>query len=404
MSLKTLAKIKEALENRPLELAKARENGAKVAGYFCCNIPEEILLALDLIPIRLGTGGNDDLVELGARYISTQNCVFVRQAAGLFAEGKDPYVINSDVILIAGTCLQIYRLGEAAEHYFGADVKVLGVPRNFTLPEGQEYFRREMRQFGTDLEEYAGKKLTAEKLNRSIRLLAEIRDSINRLYALQTNNGAISWRQVFETVHAGFYLDRELYLTLLKELIAEAEAAGADILSKNVTNVSRIFISGSIIPRGDTKIIDLIEQVGGVIVGDDLCSGLRPFRGLYVHKATVDSIADAYLLRVPCAALPNLKIEGDRRVINLLDSIRDSRADGLVYHTLRYCDPFTFKANETKRLLAADIPFIEIHTEYSESDIEPIRTRLQAFIEVLNGRKRKRPDETDRDGIERRAV
>jgi len=388
MSLSTLSKINEALEQRPEELIKARQNGTKVAGYFCCNIPEEILLALDLIPVRLGTGGDDSLVELGARYISTQNCVFVRQAVGLFAEGKDPYVKNSDIIAVAATCLQIYRLGEVIEHYFGAQIKMLGVPRNFTLPEGQEYFRHEMGQFVADLEEYTGKKLDSHRLSQSIKLLADIRIAINRLYRLQADSEVLSWRDVFETIHAGFYLDRAQYLSLLKELIDEAEQANVSLRAVASVKKPKIFISGSIIPKGDTKIIDLIEQVGGVVVGDDLCSGSRPFKGLYVHKSTVDSVADAYLSRVPCAALPNLKVEGDRRVINLLDSVRDTQADGLVYHTLRYCDPFTFKAAETKRLLSPDVPFLEIHTEYATSDVEGIRTRLRAFIELLNGRQK----------------
>jgi benzoyl-CoA reductase/2-hydroxyglutaryl-CoA dehydratase subunit BcrC/BadD/HgdB len=106
----------------------------------------------------------------------------------------------------------------------------------------------------------------------------------------------------------------------------------------------------------------------------------------------VTAIADAYLGRVPCAALPNLQLEGDRRVENLLASVRDTQADGLIYHTLRYCDPFTFKAGETKRLLSPDIPFLEIHTEYATSDVEGIRTRLRAFIELLNGRQIKKKE------------
>jgi benzoyl-CoA reductase/2-hydroxyglutaryl-CoA dehydratase subunit BcrC/BadD/HgdB len=59
-------------------------------------------------------------------------------------------------------------------------------------------------------------------------------------------------------------------------------------------------------------------------------------------------------------------------------------AKGVIYHTLRYCDPFTFKAKETKDILAAKgIPLLEIHTEYAGSDFEAIRTRIEAFVEIL---------------------
>jgi benzoyl-CoA reductase/2-hydroxyglutaryl-CoA dehydratase subunit BcrC/BadD/HgdB len=387
MSLKTLDKIRQALRQRPQQLVEAKEKGAKVVGYFCCNIPEEILLALDLIPVRLGTGGDEQLVNLGGQYISTQNCVFVRQSVGLFAKGEDPYVQNSDLVAIAGTCIQIYRMGEIIEHYFKTPIKILGIPRNFELPEGQEYFRKELESFSGALEEFAGKKIEKNGLAESVKLLADIRGAIQELYRLQVDSDVIGWRDVFETVNAGFFLDRREYLILLNELIGEVKSG---ILHQVRDHQPRIFISGSIIATGDTKIIDLIEQTGGRVVGDDLCSGLRPYKGLVVKEPTLAAVADAYLARVPCASLPNLALEGDRRVENLLESIRSSGAEGVVYHTLRYCDPFTFKAAETKRLLGRDTPFLEIHTEYARSDIEAIRTRLRAFMEVLNGQHKKR--------------
>src|SRR5659263_265930 len=77
MVLETLKKIEEAVKERPQELAEARKNGDKVVGWLNYNIPEEIIHALGLIPIRLGTGGDDRLVEIGARYVSTKNCVYV---------------------------------------------------------------------------------------------------------------------------------------------------------------------------------------------------------------------------------------------------------------------------------------------------------------------------------------
>lgn len=388
MSIETLGQIKAAVERRPRELAKARRDGAKVVGYFCCNIPEEILLALDLIPIRLGSGGDDHLVELGGRYISTQNCVFVRQSVGLFAEGKDPYVTNSDLVAVAGTCIQIYRLGEVVEHFFDVPVQVLGVPRNFVLPEGKEYFRRELENFTASLEEFAGRKLSVERLRESIALLDAIRGAVRRLNAIQARSDVISWRQVFEVTQAAFFLDRGKYLALLESLLDELESARLrGKQSVDGEHRPRIFVSGSIIPVGDTKLIDVVEEVGGRIVGDDLCTGARPFKGLAVKEPTVAGVADAYLSRVPCASLPNLSLDGDRRIENLLESIRDSGAQGVVYHSLRYCDPFTFKAPETKRVLGPDIPFVEIHTEYATSDVEGIRTRLEAFIEVLRGQR-----------------
>lgn len=388
MALKTLKKIEKAVQERPKELAEERRNGAKVVGWFNYNIPEEIIHALGLIPIRLGIGGDDRLVELGARYISTKNCVFVRESVGLFAENQDPYIKNSDLIAIDATCLQFYRVAELIKYYFKAKTAILGVPRNFYLPEGQEYFRKELESFTQKLEEFAGNKLDKNKLAESIKLYNEIRNSIRELYKYQAvDNPPIKWREVFDVVHAGNYLDKKGYLSLLHELLKELKEKHGSSVIENSNGDARIFLSGSIIPPRDTKLINIIEQVGGRIVGDDLWSGLNPFLNIDVKEPSIKGIADAYINRVPHAALPYLDLETDKRLKNLKQLVKDYNAQGVIYHTLRYCDPFTFKASETKDVLKKEgIPLLEIHTEYAGSDIEAIRTRVEAFVELIKNK------------------
>jgi benzoyl-CoA reductase/2-hydroxyglutaryl-CoA dehydratase subunit BcrC/BadD/HgdB len=384
MTLKTVTAIQEAVKRRPAELAEARKNGSKVVGYLCCYIPEEIVHALDLIPVRLGIGGNERLVELGGHYISTQNCVFVRETLGMFLEKENPYVINSDVVAISTSCMQMFRAAELLKYYAKADTIVLGVPRNFYTDEGRTYYRNEVRWFNEKLEKLAGKNLDPEKLAQSIALFKEIREKIQEIYTVQAKeNSPISWREVSQVIQAGYYLDRDQYLKFLDRLLVEIDLnlKGSKTESKK-DDRPRIILSGSPIPPGDNKIINLIEEMGGRIVADDLCFGLRPYLDIEVKEATVQGIADAYLDKVPCASLPYLKeLETDRRLANLSNLVKQFQPDGMIYHTLRFCDAFTFKGNETKTFLK--IPFMEIHTEYAGSDIEGVRTRVEAFLEMI---------------------
>jgi len=400
MSLKTLEKIRKAVERRPHELAQARGNGNKVCGYFCSMIPEEIIHALGLIPVRLGIGGNERLVELGARYCSTKNCVFIRESIGLMAEAKDPFVKNSDVVAVAGTCMQMYRLSELIRYYFHVKTVVLGVPKNFYLPEGMEYFRMELEDFARQLEGFSGRRLDEACLRRSVELYTSIRDSIRQIYRyLSMHDSPVSWRDVFSTIHAGFYLDRDYFLSLLKELMDELRTFPARESTAG-DELPRIMLSGTIIPPGDTKLIQIIEEMGGRIVADDLCSGFR-FHGIPTpREPSIDGIADAYIGRIPCASLPYLSLDTDRRLKNLLRMISEYRVEGMIYHTLRYCDPFTFKANETKKVLKDIIPLLEIHTEYASSDVESIRTRVEAFLELIHTLRLKKGGKGDVDQLQ----
>ena len=388
MVLETINKINQAVKERPKELAEARKNGAKVVGWFNYIVPEEIIHALGLIPIRLGTGGDDRLVEIGARYISTKNCVFTREIVGLFAENQDPYIRNSDIVAVDATCLQTYRVAEVIKYFFNVNTLVLGVPKHFSEPEGQEYFWKELESFTQKLEEFGGTKLDTKKLSKSIKLYADIRKSIRKLYKYQAiRNQPIKWREVFDVVHAGFYLDREKYLSLLQELLTELKETHGEPVIGNLNGDVRILLSGSIIPPGDTKLISIIEQVGGRIVGDALWSGIIPSLNVNIKEASIKGIADAYLNSVPHAALPYLDLETDKRLKNMKQLIKDYEAQGVIYHTLRYCDPFTFKAGETKNVLKNEsVPLLEIHTEYAGSDVEAIRTRSEAFVELVRNK------------------
>lgn len=386
MGLETLTKVKEAVLERPRELEEARESGAKVVGWFNYNIPEEIIHALGLIPVKLGTGGDGRLVEIGARYISSKNCVYAREIVGLFAENQDPYIKNSDLVAVDATCQQLYRAAELIKYYFKVNTLILGVPRNFYLPEGQEYFEKELEWFTQELEKFAGNKLDKNKLAASIKLYNGIRKATKDLYKYQAvDNPPITWREVFDVIHAGYYLDRERYLLLLKELQKELKEKHGSPAIENLNGDARILLSGSIIPPKDTKLIDIIEQVGGRVVADDLWSGLTPSLGLNIKEPSIKGIANAYLNRVPHhAALPYLDLKTDRRLENLKQLIRDYKANAVIYHTLRFCDPFTYKAPELKEVLKKDaIPFLEIHTEYAGSDVEAIRTRVETFVEMV---------------------
>src|SRR5512138_3537034 len=114
MGLVTLQKVKERVAARPAELAAARASGRKVLGLLGYGLPEEIVHALGLVPVRLGTGGDDRLIEVGSRYISTKNCVFTRACVGLFAERQDPWVKAADAVAFDTTCLHLYRVSELA--------------------------------------------------------------------------------------------------------------------------------------------------------------------------------------------------------------------------------------------------------------------------------------------------
>ena len=383
MTLNTIERIRKAVEMRPEQIYEEKLNGKFVIGWFGYTIPEEIIHALGMIPVRLGRYGDEQLVEIGARYISSQNCAYIRACMGLFAEGREPYIQASDAIAFDNSCMQIYRLGEVSKYYFGKKSIFLGVPRNPHTPVAQKYFSKGLENFTRDLEEISGKKMDKISLASSIELYNDIRQAIQELYRFSfSNSSPLNWSEINEIVHAGYYLDRRYFLSLLKELFNEVETSPS-IPYKSDGKV-RILLSGSVITPGDSKLSDIIKNTKARIVGDDLWSGLNPYLKIDIRDSSIAQIAEAYMNRIPHYTLPCLNPESDERYIHLKEIIDETSAHGIIYHTIRYCDSATFKSYGLKeRLKKEGIPMLEIHTEYSGSDFEAIRTRIEAFVELL---------------------
>nr|WP_319540633.1 2-hydroxyacyl-CoA dehydratase family protein [uncultured Methanospirillum sp.] len=383
MTLSSLLKIQDAVERRPTEIIEEKRKGKIVLGWIGYLIPEEIIHAAGLIPLRLGRGGDEKLVERGARYISSQNCPFIRACAGMLADQMEPYSTSADAIAYDTTCMQIYRLGEVSAYFFKKRSLFLGVPKKPKTPSGQTYFRKEIEHFAKTLENLSGNQINESNLHRSITLYQDIRRFTKELYQYgASDKSPMTWRDIHSVIHAGYYLDREKYLQLLQELISELK-------SSSITQVSykrrpKIILSGSPLLPGDNKLVELIEKTNGRVVSDLLWSDRFHFCEPDIQSFTISGIADAYMQMIPHHSLPCISEDDDYRINRLKKVISEVGASGVVYHTMRFCDSSTFKAPGLKtRLEEMDIPLLEIHTEYSNSDIEAMRTRIEAFIELL---------------------
>ena len=76
--------------------------GGKVMGYFCTYVPEEILYAADILPVRiLGSHEPQDVTE---PHIFAMFCPFCRDCLAQGLKGRFDYL---DGIMIAQSCLHI---------------------------------------------------------------------------------------------------------------------------------------------------------------------------------------------------------------------------------------------------------------------------------------------------------
>jgi benzoyl-CoA reductase/2-hydroxyglutaryl-CoA dehydratase subunit BcrC/BadD/HgdB len=129
------------------------------------------------------------------------------------------------------------------------------------------------------------------------------------------------------------------------------------------------------------KVLDIIEESGGVIVALDSCSGLKPY-ATFIEEGTGDpvrAIAARYL-QIPCSCMtPN-----ERRLTEIDRIVERFKPDAVVDLILHACHSYTIESFKVEGHLRQrhGLPFLKIITDFSQSDTGQIRTRVQALLEI----------------------
>jgi len=64
---------------------------------------------------------------------------------------------------------------------------------------------------------------------------------------------------------------------------------------------------------------------------------------------------------------------------------KEYNASGVVYNVLQYCHTYNIEAIKVdKALKKAGVPMLKVETDYGSEDVEQIRTRVEAFTEMLS--------------------
>jgi len=385
-----LAGLPERVERDSARIAQARKEGRKVVGYFCPHVPEELIMAAGMIPVRLAQGGDMEAVSAGEDYLKADSCPYARSCLG-FRKTGNPIYTGVDAVCVAYTCDSMRKNQEYWAEYLGVPSFPLGITQTHdrlrSKAQSLEYFKNELNLLASRLEGLSGQRVTGGKLKRAIELANRIRDRLWQMFEYPADRQTpIEWRDVFRIAQAGFTMDRQEYLDELILLGERLEKINKESLVPDKR--PRLMICGSVIAQGDDKVLDIVEQAGGNIVADSVCTGSMFSRKRVTLFGLVgnpmDALAERYLYNIPCPFMTDLP----KRLSRIVKIARDYNIDGIIYYSLKYCDTWRaeFKAVRDTAQKQLSIPTLLIEAEYSPADIGTIKTKVEAFIEMMEGR------------------
>lgn len=359
-----------------------RLSGRPVVGTMCNFVPDELVIAAGAIPVRLDAGDHHSATAAEA-VLPRDACPVVRSAAGLVQRRDGVYGLLK-LLVVPTPCDAKRKLAPALEET--VPVHVLPLPSSKDGPGSAEAWRAELRRLIVRLEGLTGEKLTQRSLRAAIDHTNARQQAFRRLHELRRlQPPAISGSEVVTVAAASFVAECEAFTRALEALFAErSQRAVAQPQSAG----PRVLITGAPTIPPNTRLLDVIEAAGLHIVADDLCSATErlyhpalPME--WTFPEMLRAVAEKALLPSTCPCFTDYRDRTNR----LRGLAEEFRADGIIYHNLRTCMLFQFETAAVRGLARdLDLPMLELSTDYTVEDVEQLRTRVQAFAEMLVAR------------------
>ncbi|UCB43763.1 MAG: 2-hydroxyacyl-CoA dehydratase [Dehalococcoidales bacterium] len=360
------------------EIQELKQEGKKVFGWLCTYVPEEIIHAAGALPIRITGCSEEQELDDANAYLYINNCSFSRSCLQMGLKGEYDYV---DGVIAGSTCDGARRLFDLWSHYLRAPFHhILTVPRKYTERAHRLYYEQ-VSQFKTLLEQHLGIEITDEALVKSITVFNESRELLKRLYELRKLDlPPITGAETMEVLNTSFRMPKELFNHYLHQLLDEL--AGSKIAHPSR---ARLMVTGS--TMNNPEFLRSIEELGGLVVTDELCTSTRYWSDPVVldDRPPLEAISRRYLNNFPCARM----VPSDERFDRILQLAHDYKVDGVISQIIRYCVPYAHDLPLiSERLKKAGIPVLALDVEYGTSGSGQIRTRVQAFLEMLETKKK----------------
>jgi len=364
--------------------SRARElkkSGREVMGYLSALCPVEILTAAGVVPIRL-KGSVSTAITKSDAYMETMVCPFVRNVFDSALKGRYEYL---DGMVLSHQCDSIDRTYDVWSYNLKFPYwHFINYP-HVTDDASIEFTNEILRIFLRTLETFTGRSIGAQALREAIRAHNENRKAMRELYDLRKEERPrISGSEMMKVLVASMSLPVNESTAMIKKVIAEtkkrAPAAGG--------TKARIMLVGDQID--DVAIIHAIEGADALLVMDDLSTGSKLYWGdVDATDDPLRGLSERYLKKLK---FPTTFVAGDTyaetleaRFGHLREHIAEFRVNGAILFIYRYCDPYGFEVPAMKNFIeSTGTPVLYIEDEYSTSSLARVKTRIEAFVEMIS--------------------
>ncbi len=343
----------------------------KYIGFSCTYTPLHLIDAAGFIPYKIIPKGN--WPERAGEILHENLCPNVKRILDRVLENDLPELAG---VVFMNSCDAMRRLSDAwiktrQDHR----VMILDLPVSFSK-SSISYFKNEIEKMIEKLQEWSGEKIDGEKIKKSIERYNRLTDSI-ALLLVKRNEGKLPGgnKALQEIYNRAVTEDPEVTLKKLEEPGESSKKAGDSGMP--------VFLFGNVFP--DPEAYEIFQAAGAEVTADDLCTGSRMFRRIELKENSdiLGTLAEEILGSPPCAR--TIFSEDPHRLFDeLMDKYRKSGARGIIFHTVKFCDPYLSRLPYLRKKIQEEgIPFLSLEGDCTTRSMGQQLTRIEAFVEML---------------------
>ena len=378
--LKADKTIGEVRTDVALQIEMAKDEGKKVVGLMCSYFPIEMALAAGAIPVGL-CGTTEEPIAAAEKVLPADQCPMVKATYGRSVNNTCPLFPLADCIVGETTCDGRKKMYELLARE--KPMHVMDLPQKPEEKEALEHWTAEMGKLKVFLEGQLDAEITDESLRQAIKQTNKERALLTEIHGCRKVHPVpiMAGELVGLTTTFGYCVDRDDYTTRLATLLDELKRRIRDKEFACSANRPRILWTGLGNSLGCDKVLKLVEECGGVVVCQEGCGGITRLEDpVDEDKDPVQALAERYL-RVTCSCMtPNTtRFEDIDRLIS------EYNIRGVIDLTWQFCHTFNIESYRVGELVKEKhgLPFLQIITDFSQSDVGQLKVRIEGFLEQM---------------------
>jgi len=361
-----------------LEYARAAQaDGRRIVGIMCEYTPRELIMAAGGVPVCL-CGGSAKTIPEAEEVLPANLCPLIKSTYGYHAQKSNPFLEMADLLVAETTCdgkKKMYELMAESHPMY-----ILELPQKEKDGDALEYWVGELRKFKQELEARFRVEITDDAIREAIGTMNRERSLRRELAALMKADAPpLTGRQLLDLKSniSGIPADFEQYE---KAIELFQDGSGDPEISSRV----RVLLTGVPLVHGAERVLDIIEDHGGLVVCMENCTGLKPILEDVDGAADdpIRALAEKYY-RLHCSVMTR----NDRRIECLRKLAAEYRPQCIVELIWQACLTYAVESYRVKQLAEQElgIPYLRIETDYSPSDSARIAVRVEALFETARG-------------------